>query len=809
MAFLKSAFSILLFSSLSQHSLAKLPPASLLTNAEAPERDYAPRPSGIPFTVKDNWIAPWLHVAEAPAVHQPISQSASCSSANSSSGYWYEHVDHNGQSSFLSSQLKETYSVFRNVVADFGADNSGKSDASQAIQNAINAGAAQGPARSSHKMGTTGQPAVVYLPSGIYQLKSSLQIYVGTVIMGDPTNPPILRAAPGFSGDHIVYGKDPYFQGTVNFYIGFRNVVLDSTQVDPGLEFTLLDWTVSQATQLTNVVFNMPSRGSKHVGVTSQYDYNSNIIMSDLTFNGGSIGMHLSGQQWVFRNLKFKGTTVGAVVGGTNVVFLGGSFEEGDIGIKAHDISGSLTVIDSTGNNLGTFITSYESNSAGNAIILENIQNTGSTVNLDGNVILSGNVPDTWVHGTLYPAGQSQHQRVVSKIVHTSRSPSLVAGNKYFTMPPPTYHEFSAGEILNIKSLPDRPVKGDGQTDDTKNINAILAQNRDCKVIYFPAGTYIVTDTIFIPAGSRIVGDPFASTISAVGSNFKNPSAIRAMVRVGYPGDMGVAQISDMLFTVADILPGCQMVEVNIAGKQPGDVGFWNSHFRIGGAAGSKVESQCTGSATNCKAAWGLLHLGSTSSAYIENMWGWTADHDLDGQNDQVISTGRGLLVEATAATWLVGTGFEHHTLYQYNFHTARNVFSALQQSETPYWQGPGNVLAPAPWENSVAVSDPDFSKCAADDAICRMALFEQIVQSSDLFLYGGCNWAFFNNNGGCNGACQENAIKVLNSTALYLYGTNTKSITNMILEGNSVIATEAENSGGWGGVIAGFLYDS
>ncbi|XHG09424.1 hypothetical protein AWENTII_012483 [Aspergillus wentii] len=151
-----------------------------------------------------------------------------------------------------------------------------------------------------------------------------------------------------------------------------------------------------------------------------------------------------------------------------------------------------------------------------------------------------------------------------------------------------------------------------------------------------------------------------------------------------------------------------------MAGKSPGDVGFWNSHFRIGGAVGSKVETECGGSVEKCKAAWGLLHLTGTSSVYIENMWGWTADHDLDGQNKQNIATGRGLLVEATKGTWLVGTGFEHHALYQYNFEHAQNVFSALQQSETPYWQGPGNALAPAPWADSLTSSDPNYSGCAA-----------------------------------------------------------------------------------------------
>ena len=151
-------------------------------------------------------------------------------------------------------------------------------------------------------------------------------------------------------------------------------------------------------------------------------------------------------------------------------------------------------------------------------------------------------------------------------------------------------------------------------------------------------------------------------------------------------------------------------MEVNIAGKNQGDVGFWNVHFRIGGGVGSRVHSDCTSSPDSCKAAYGLLHLTGTSSAYIENMWGWTADHDLDGSSTQTISTGRGLLVEAVAATWLIGTGFEHHTLYQYNFEHAHNVLATMQQSETPYWQGVGSTLAPAPWGNHLRASDPDVS---------------------------------------------------------------------------------------------------
>lgn len=63
----------------------------------------------------------------------------------------------------------------------------------------------------------------------------------------------------------------------------------------------------------------------------------------------------------------------------------------------------------------------------------------------------------------------------------------LVGGKNYFIMPPPTYSEFPVEQVLNIKTVSDKPVYGDGVTDDTQNINDILAQNRDCKVIYFPA----------------------------------------------------------------------------------------------------------------------------------------------------------------------------------------------------------------------------------------------------------------------------------------------------------------------------------
>lgn len=54
-------------------------------------------------------------------------------------------------------------------------------------------------------------------------------------------------------------------------------------------------------------------------------------------------------------------------------------------------------------------------------------------------------------------------------------------------------------------------VKGDGSTDDSASLNAILQANaNNCKISYFPYGVYVVKSTLFVPKGSRIVGEAWS-----------------------------------------------------------------------------------------------------------------------------------------------------------------------------------------------------------------------------------------------------------------------------------------------------------
>ncbi|KAI0882532.1 glycoside hydrolase family 55 protein [Annulohypoxylon maeteangense] len=747
------------------------------------------------------------------------------------STYWYESITHNGISPFIPNGTD--WPVFRNVKTMFGAKGDGVTDDSDAFQNAINAGNSYAQ-RNTNDLGTTGQPAVVYLPKGVYVLAKPIQFFVGMILMGDPINPPTIKAAGNFSGDFMIYAKDPSQGSTTNFYVGMKNVILDSMDYDKDKNLTLVDWSVSQACQLANVRFDMPYESTGHIGVAMP-EGGSGLILEDLYFHGGVVGILLSNQQYHLKSLTFDGCRTGISV---QHLFMGHcqgcKFTLCGIGVDTSSPGdgiknlGTFIITDSAADNTGALVSAPATNGSFASIVLENVQvdeqSVSSTVTVGGDVVLKGSVKkgEAWVLGDAYTSDKSTDgvfQKGVT--LATARSRSLVdSSGSFYRLTPPTYEEYGIEQIVNVKEVPLYSVAGDGKADDTASLQAIINKYAGCKVLFFPYGIYLVTDTLVFPPGSRVFGEAW-STISATGSKFINPSAPIPMIKVGEPGDTGVAQFSDMLFTVEDILPGCTLLEVNMAGEKPGDVGFWNTHFRVGGAADSQTQKKCGPGVTTdpdqCKAAFMLAHFTASSSAYVDNMWGWTADHDLDGvdnplTNPQYISVGRGVLIESTKPSWFIGFASEHNTLYEVNINGAENVFVGFQQSETPYWQGGNSSLhASDPWTPVALKSDPDFSWCAADDAHCRMSIYQRISDSKDLNLYAGGFWTFFNANKACDAgvSCQTDAVRIDNSTGVSILGLGVNHVGNLVVQDGKPIVTSVENKGGWFANVAAYLIDS
>jgi glucan 1,3-beta-glucosidase len=114
---------------------------------------------------------------------------------------------------------------------------------------------------------------VIYFPSGIYLISSSIIDFYFTQLIGNPNNPPVLKATPNFAGFGLVDG-DPYFTQNLNwqstnvFLRQIRNFVFDLTAIPSGTQATGIHWPTAQGTSLQNIVFQMSAAaGTRHTGL--------------------------------------------------------------------------------------------------------------------------------------------------------------------------------------------------------------------------------------------------------------------------------------------------------------------------------------------------------------------------------------------------------------------------------------------------------------------------------------------------------------------------------------------------------------
>ena len=377
----------------------------------------------------------------------------------------------------------------------------------------------------------------------------------------------------------------------------------------------------------------------------------------------------------------------------------------------------------------------------------------------------------------------------------------LLKGGAVFERSKPLYDGLAASSFVSVKSA---GAKGDGSTDDTEAIQKVLDSAKSDQVVYFDHGAYVITSTIKVPKNIKITGEVWPM-IMAHGKKFSDEKNPVPALQIGQKGDTGSVEMSDLVIMTKGPAPGAILMEWNVAGSSQGSAGMWDVHFRIGGAAGSGLQSdtcpktphKTTEPKKECMAAFMLLHITEKASAYVENSWVWTADHELDLDDHHQINvyTGRGVLIESQKPVWLWGTASEHHQLYNYQVSHAQNVFMGLIQTETPYYQS--NPTALKPYTPQKSWNDPDFSNCKT--ASCRKAWGLRVINSSDLFVYGAGLYSFFENYAqSCLNSedCQQNMVEI-DCSDVHLYGLNTKAAVNMITssEGKSMVPNEDNTS--------------
>ncbi|KAF5391727.1 hypothetical protein D9757_001809 [Collybiopsis confluens] len=763
--------------------------------------------------------------------------------AASTDPFWLQNIKHQGISAFNSNPAG--YQVFRNVK-DFGAKGDGVTDDTAAINNAIASGNRCG---GGSCPSSTVTPAVVYFPQGTYVVSTPIIAYYYTQLIGDARHPPTLLASANFAGMAVI-DVDPYIPGgggaqwytnQNNFFRSIRNFVIDVRQVpatnDQG---TGIHWQVAQATSLVNIVFQMSTAANTaHQGIWMENG--SGGFMGDLVFNGGKFGMWVGNQQFTVRNITINNANTAVfAIWNWGWTFQGVTINNCQVGFdlttggltQSTQTVGAEAIIDATVSNTPIFVRSSVASKGklAGSLVINNAHLTNVPVAIGvvgGATVLAGGTTTitSWGQGNVFKGTNGAGTFTQGNIPAPNKPSSLLdSTGRIFGKSHPQYADYAVSQFVSVK---DNGAKGDGHTDDTAALKAIFAKFAGCKIIFFDAGTYIVTSTLTIPAGTQIVGEAW-SVIAGSGSAFQNINSPQPMVQVGAANSQGVVEITDIIFSTIGPAPGAIVVEWNV--KQPagqnGGAGMWDSHIRLGGSAGTNLErSQCpssgsggTSTSSPCFAAFLALHLTTGSTAYLEvhgllASWKvWLADHDLDGDgvSQLEIFSGRGILSESAGPVWMIGTACkfvlgrlsrnksnnfivpaEHHTLYEYSLVNAQNHYMGLIQTETPYYQP--NPAVPAPFSVNSAFHDPTVFSGGSAWAL-------HVTTSSNIIVFGAGLYSFFQSFGqNCLTPvnCQSQIVDIDSTSSINLYSVSTVGTTFQLSVNNNGIINQAGSPDG------------
>ncbi|KAM5347264.1 hypothetical protein ACJ41O_010269 [Fusarium nematophilum] len=737
----------------------------------------------------------------------------------SASHWWMANIKQRGSSPFA----PKGYKVWRNVK-DYGAKGDGKADDTEAINRAMSDGGRCG----QNCSGSTVYPATIYFPPGVYLVSSSIIQYYNTEIVGDPLNEPRIVAAPSFVGLAVittnVYTAEntQWYSNTRNFLRSVRNLYIDIRHTPKKGQVCGIHWQVAQGTSIENVVFWADTaKDTTQQGI--YMENGSGGFLSNLLFIGGKYGAFMGNQQftaselwftdilgaaiqlrwdwgWTFQGINFKNVKTGfkLVSGGQETADSQGQ------GV------GSMVVTDVQGEAMDTFISASLGTGNSTSMLIQNallrdvdtfvLDRNGSKVLLpgDGNEEKTlpieswgfGRVTDAKGNTTFVSGGNIEAPKRNSTLTRPGPSKTLRNIEYFFTRRRPSYANLGGCELVDVKSW---GAKGDGKSDDTAALNyAFEAAANMSAVVYVPYGVYVIKDTVTIPVGSRVIGQTWPQ-LMGTGAKFEDINKPRPVVRVGVPGNEGVAEIQSLMFTVRGPTAGAILLEWNVHESFQGSAGLWDSHFRVGGAEGSNLQAKDCPSLpdspnSGCIAASLMLHVTPKASAYLENVWVWAADHDIDDSKQANIDVyaARGVLIESNGPTWLWGTSVEHCLLYQYQLSGAENVMMGLVQAESPYFQP--YPPSPGPFYNQLGAfpDDPIFQDCAEDDATCGFSWGVRMVDSKTVYVLSTGLYSWFQkhdrqciDNGKLN--CQEKIFYTEQTSDVWIYNLFTIGATEMI----------------------------
>lgn len=429
-----------------------------------------------------------------------------------------------------------------------------------------------------------------------------------------------------------------------------------------------------------------------------------------MTINDACVGIYLNWDwMWSFRDLKINRAEIGIDMPFRDKPAIGHAMVKDS---KFTDVKyGVVTTFNCSGTNKPASVGS---------LLLQNVDMTGTQTSVaypNGTAILPGGVVvDNWMQGNTYSAyyAQQTFPEYNNQTCWIPRAPQMCVQGSFAPPPIPQVLKADNGAVFD-RGKPqynDEPLSafvsvkangcvGDGLADDTDCLNNVIQRVRTDQIVYIDHGGYRMTKPIKIPKNIRILGEFWPKIfINNANGFYSDPNNPVVAFQVGEKGDVGNVEIVDVLFETRGPTPGAILMEWNLKEQTKGSAGMWDTHWRLGGSAGTLLQDVWEDGTTHCAknpnvlittpdptcyVSFLILHITNTAELYMENNWGWVSDHDLDTSTHQQINIwqGRGLLVESVNPVWILGGSFEHCTLYNYMTRDARNLYMGHIQSET------------------------------------------------------------------------------------------------------------------------------
>jgi sugar lactone lactonase YvrE len=417
--------------------------------------------------------------------------------------------------SVYSSRLDDPQAVYL-TSQEFGAKADGIADDSAAIQAAID------------KSSSNSRESIVFVPSGRYRLTRTVYVWPGVRIFGYGETRPVFMLAdnsPGFQkgiGLMVIFtgarpGSGPRTGGRVSFpppgSVPANNAIADA---NPGtfysamsnIDFAIGDgnpaaiairFHVAQHAYLSHMDFHIDSGLAALTEVGNEAE--------DLHFYGGRYGIITDkpSPAWQFTLIDsaFEGQRESAIrEHEAGLTLIRDTFRNVPIAIdidphysdqlwvkdcRFEDISGSAVVISNEKSPLTEI--GFENAFLKNVPTFARFRESGKTV------------PGK---GTSYQVKEFNFGLIVPGEGMTGNMGMRYDAAPLKTLPaplPPAIRVLpSTAEWVNVHTL---GVKGDGKTDDTSAIQKAIDNH---KVLYFPSGHYIVSDTVSLKSDTALIG---------------------------------------------------------------------------------------------------------------------------------------------------------------------------------------------------------------------------------------------------------------------------------------------------------------